>query len=755
MLECTSRAAIVHPTGTGKAFIGLKFSENHPTSRICWLSPSEYIYKTQISNYQKAEGVVPTNITYFTYAKLSIMTSEEVQSIAPDYIVLDEFHRCGAETWGRGVQLLLEAYPNAKVIGLSATAIRYLDNQRNMADELFDGQIASEMTLGEAIVRGILAPPKYVLSAFSYQKDLNRLKQQVNSAKSREVRERAEDLFEALRRALENADGLDVLFKKHMKECNGKYLVFCSNIDHLREMQSMASRWFSAIDRDPHIYAVYAEDSEAEKTFAAFSEDHSDHLKLLYCVDMLNEGIHVSDVSGVILLRPTVSPIVYKQQIGRAMAAFHGRVPVIFDIVNNIENLYSIETLKDEVNSAVVYYRSLGLAHYIVNDHFSVIDELRDCRSLFERLNETLTASWEYMYAQAKQYYQENGHLNVPKRFKTEQGYSLGAWLQVQRAVRNGTQYGNLTPERIKLLDDIGMRWESLRDVTWNRYYHAAVEYSRKHGDLNPVATYISPDGLPLGKWLSRLRMLAKSQPSFCCLTPERIEKLNALGMVWDSLDYLWEHNYSAAAEYYREHRDLLVPCDYVTKDGTRLGNWIQKIRQSYAGAYRGRSLSASQIARLNEIGMVWNGRNAQASANGLEAARAYYSEHGNLNVPVDYKTATGFAFGRWLARFRTTNGHEPRHKATDEERRELDRLGMVWVKEDAWEKRYALAKQFYEENGHLRVPVDFNVDGVNLYKWLNEQKQILFGKRPGKSLSEIQQSRLRQIGFYTDVLKT
>ena len=107
MLECTSRAAIVHPTGTGKAFIGLKFSENHPTSRICWLSPSEYIYKTQISNYQKAEGVVPTNITYFTYAKLSIMTSEEVQSIAPDYIVLDEFHRCGAETWGRGVQLRL------------------------------------------------------------------------------------------------------------------------------------------------------------------------------------------------------------------------------------------------------------------------------------------------------------------------------------------------------------------------------------------------------------------------------------------------------------------------------------------------------------------------------------------------------------------------------------------------------------------------------------------------------------------------
>lgn len=82
--------------------------------------------------------------------------------IRPDHIVIDEFRRCGAELWGKGVQQLLKLYPKAPVLGLSATAIRYLDNQRNMADELFDGNVASEMTLGEAIVRGILNPPIYV-----------------------------------------------------------------------------------------------------------------------------------------------------------------------------------------------------------------------------------------------------------------------------------------------------------------------------------------------------------------------------------------------------------------------------------------------------------------------------------------------------------------------------------------------------------------------------------------------------------------
>ena len=57
---------------------------------------------------------------------------------------------------------------------------------------------------------------------------------------------------------------------------------------------------------------------------------------------MLNEGVHIDGVSGVILLRPTVSPIIYKQQIGRALAAGSKKNSVIIDVVNNIENLYSV-----------------------------------------------------------------------------------------------------------------------------------------------------------------------------------------------------------------------------------------------------------------------------------------------------------------------------------------------------------------------------------------------------------------------------
>ena len=172
------------------------------------------------------------------------MSETELGKIHPDYIILDEFHRCGAAMWGQGVQKLLSMYPKARVLGLSATAIRYLDNQRDMSDELFDGNVASEMTLGEAIVRGILSPPKYVLSVFSYQKDLAKYERRVRMAKSRVIRDEGEKQLEALRRALEQADGLDEIFRKHMKNRSGKYIVFYANYEHMTEMIGKAPEWF-------------------------------------------------------------------------------------------------------------------------------------------------------------------------------------------------------------------------------------------------------------------------------------------------------------------------------------------------------------------------------------------------------------------------------------------------------------------------------------------------------------------------------
>ena len=201
MLEREKMAAVIHPTGTGKSLIAFKLAEEHPSEKFLWLSPSEYIYQTQLENL----GMEFDNIQFMSYSRL-MKNEDSIETLHPDYIILDEFHRCGAAEWGKSVRKLLTACPDAKRLGLSATNIRYLDNQRNMAEEIFDGKIASEMTLGEAIVRGILPEPKYVIAMYSYKKELDQLKKRVQALSNQGLITENQKLLEQLRRALEQMD---------------------------------------------------------------------------------------------------------------------------------------------------------------------------------------------------------------------------------------------------------------------------------------------------------------------------------------------------------------------------------------------------------------------------------------------------------------------------------------------------------------------------------------------------------------------
>ena len=84
MLDETGKAAIIHPTGTGKSFTAFKLCEDHPDKTVCWLSPSAYIFQTQKENLTALGSDVPKNILFFTYARLINLTEEELLTICPD-----------------------------------------------------------------------------------------------------------------------------------------------------------------------------------------------------------------------------------------------------------------------------------------------------------------------------------------------------------------------------------------------------------------------------------------------------------------------------------------------------------------------------------------------------------------------------------------------------------------------------------------------------------------------------------------------
>lgn len=737
MLEDEHKTAVIHPTGTGKSFIGFQFVDEHPGWTICWISPSDYIFQTQLENVSKVKKDISfANLCFLTYAKLMNMSLEELDALQPDLIILDEFHRAGAAEWSKGVNRLIELYPEAMLLGLSATHIRYLDNQRDMADELFDGHIASQMTLGEAIVRGILKAPKYVISLYAYEQSFSRIESRVRNMRKGRQKEQAQLILERLKRALERSQGLDEIFRQHMEKRSGRYIVFCSGHVHMQEMISQSADWFSGVDPDLHVYQAYSDDPLTSKAFREFKADHSDHLKLLYCIDMLNEGVHVDDLDGVILLRPTVSPIVYKQQIGRAMSASSHQVPIIFDIVNNFDSLTSIDAIQDEMDLAVNYYRMMGIEDAIQVERFAVQDEVRDCMEIFEQLNETLSASWDQMYAQAKDYYDTHGDLMVPKAYVSEDGSHLGQWIQTQRQIRRQRRYGSLSAERIALLDQIGMAWENHSDMLWERYMQALRHYQERFHHIDVPADYVNEDGLHLGNWVSRLRVFYSSAIRQDYLSEARIQQLNELGMIWDHHDALWERNYRSAKAFYERHGHLRIPEDYRDEEGVRIGTWIRNMRSRYRQS-DGASLSQEQKRRMEAIGMRFASRSDVEWQNGYDHAKAYHDQHHDLCVPIAYRCADGFALGKWLARHRPNARGKTEIRVDDQRRKLLDQIGMIWESGDAESTYLQAAQAYYAEHGDLALYGEGHYHGLYLGTWLSRKRKLYHEKKLPAQLQE------------------
>ncbi len=164
---------------------------------------------------------------------------------------------------------------------------------------------------------------------------------------------------------------------------------------------------------------AYSEDPAASKAFEEFKTDNSTALKRLFCIDMLNEGVHVKDISGVILFRPTISPIVYKQQIGRALTAGESKTPLILDVVNNFDGLCSIAQLQSEMGAAVQRMYANGEGGQIVTEKFEVIEQVQDCRRLFEQPENSLSNTWEQCFHAASICATEHGDLLVPAHHKS------------------------------------------------------------------------------------------------------------------------------------------------------------------------------------------------------------------------------------------------------------------------------------------------------------------------------------------------
>lgn len=715
-LETLNRAAVFHPTGTGKSCIAWKVVEAHPQTTFFWLVAGAQrlaLRQAELTRYNG--GTLPGNVRFCDCEKLAAATPEQWVRLGeqkPGCIVLDCYHELSAVCWAQSVQKLLRMCPQAKVLGLG------VPNGAPVcaaAQELFADCIVSHMTVAEAMAAGTMpVPSAYAALLWPQEEELATLRARIKNLCMPKGDTSLRVQYEELSWSLRQVENLTVLLPRLLSDTSGHYLVLFESAAYQEELGTELEQLLRTVDPAVRLYAAdhacFA-DSAAVETFLS---DTAPGPKVLLCVNAPGVQQPLEGLAGVILVRQSSLMSTFKQMLCRALVAAGSRSVPVFDLVAQFEGLGNGRTLQRDCTEAMTRAGSK-------TPGFRQERPMQQTYRLYGKLRREMEARWEVLCQAAADAAAKEGTLELPRSYTIHSGVPVGKWLELQRQVQAGQRPGRLTAEQAAKLEKLGIRWNHRLETAWEKGFASAQKYRTEHGDLLVPVRYRDKNDFALGEWIvyNRQRYLGGN------LTQNRIERLEAIGMVWSTSNDLWEQNYAAATQYYLEHGDLEVPIKFETPSGFGLGVWLGAQR----AAHKAGELPQEQVERLDALGMDWTNRNDRKWMSLYDVAAAYYHEHGNLNVPSEYVTPDGVLLGKWVARQRYAYLNPDRSSArvTPERKALLDKLGMVWEKYDPWQERYDLALAYKTEHGDLEIPSVYKTaDGVWLGSWVSRQRQAL-----------------------------
>ena len=343
MLKTTNYCTVNHATGTGKSFIMLKYLYSNRNKRILYLSPSYAINDQLVNEHFQELGLSKDDFVKFDtmiYTSLLKMNMEELGS-QYDIVILDEYQRCGAYQWGKKVsQLMSYIKKNNKIcIGTSATPVRYLDHNRNMCDILFDGHVASELSVADAMIDGILPVPYYINYSLDLLEQIIKLRNRIiKNIPYETLQQHYLNLLDELEKKINTIGSEDEEIKDKIIP-NGKYLIFSNSISRMdKDIKTIKK----ALNIDTVLYySVSAVNSHSvnNEIIREFRTIDNKVPTFLSSVNIANEGLHIKGLDAIFLLRRTSSPIIYLQQIGRLLSFSKNKNQLyVFDLVSNVTN---------------------------------------------------------------------------------------------------------------------------------------------------------------------------------------------------------------------------------------------------------------------------------------------------------------------------------------------------------------------------------------------------------------------------------
>lgn len=379
ILDEWGKGVILRPTGFGKTWLLTSLISKY--GKVLYIYPAQVIKDTVIDRYYDSldsdmenedANIDPEtldllntlrdsgeiqNCDLMTYNKLARSTKEELAETQYDLIIFDECHRLGGFATKIATETLMTVQEHAKFVGATATPTR-MDNF-DVVSYFFDDHMTYSYTLYDAIEDGLLQKPHYCFCTVNAEKDIK------DAAKEAGENLNDSDTIKVLNKQIIEAaklNNLPYIIKTVNKECKiktdyMKFVVFFTSRQHMSNKIGEVEEWFREAYPKHKINTLrisYNTDERDNVNNLSTLVPKKKTIDLIACIDMINMGYHVNNLTGIIMYRLTKSSIIYIQQLGRALSAGNNNASVVFDIVDNLHTraVYNIAKRKPNKHKA-------------------------------------------------------------------------------------------------------------------------------------------------------------------------------------------------------------------------------------------------------------------------------------------------------------------------------------------------------------------------------------------------------------------
>lgn len=600
------KIAISHATGTGKSYLIAKLCEDYNEDKKLVLVPLRHIQE-EIQSLLEENHI--KNVDVKLYQSLIKMSDDEIFTMNYKIVALDEYHHDTAKVWGYKVKTLIDSHPETIFFGTSATPVR--TDGVNVIDELFDGNCVSNLSLPKAIAKGILPRPKYVAAFYTLDERLNELRRKIEkSTNSKEEKEEFYNIINTMRSQVEKSYGMPIILNNNIKEKEGRYIVFCKNKTHLEEIKDTVISWFETAGfKGINSYVVYSSYKNKDKEYEEFCNDTSHNLKLLFCINMLNEGSHKTNVSGALLLRTTNSYITLLQQMGRTLESGKTNNPIIIDVVNNFiyvkDGIKILNDIKEAIKEEKKNNKDFDESKFINIDTFFVTEYVQNIEDMLNEIENKLYNSYsiDLIIEYLNKYKEEYGNLFVPYNYITSDGFRLGERCVEIRKRKNGRKHSlnniyYLSNDEIDKLNKIGFIWDKI-DTIWNEKFDLTKEYCKLNNKtINDISHSVVYKGVKIGSWVHNQIhniKIGKYDNSY------KKDLLIEYGLELDRQFYNWYKSYLDYVSYLKKNN---LKCNQLTREsigdsGINLYDFELTCKKSYKNG----TLSEEKIKLLQKCG--------------------------------------------------------------------------------------------------------------------------------------------------------